>query len=55
MPRKTKAVAACAAATDKTAQPQFSAAALEQTVPGPLTSAKLESIFQRNYSGLLNQ
>ena len=43
MPRKTKA----ATAADKAAQPQFSAAALEQLIPGPVTPAELESIFQQ--------
>jgi putative transposase len=43
MPRKTKA----ATVADKAAQPQFSAAALEQLIPGPVTPAELESIFQQ--------
>jgi putative transposase len=33
--------------TDKAAQPQFSAAALEQLIPGPVTPVELESLFQR--------
>ena len=33
MPRKTKTTAA----TDKAAQPQFSAELLEQLIPGPVT------------------
>ena len=43
MPRKTKA----ATVADKAAQPQFSAAALEQLIPGPITPAELENIFQQ--------
>ncbi len=43
MPRKTKD----ATVADKAAQPQFSAAALEQLIPGPVTPAELESIFQQ--------
>jgi len=43
MPRKTKA----ATVADKAAQPHFSAAALEQLIPGPVTPAELESIFQQ--------
>jgi len=43
MPRKSKT----AMVADKAAQPQFSAAALEQLIPGPVTPAELESIFQQ--------
>lgn len=43
MPRKTKITATA----DQTAQPPFSAAALEQLIPGPVTSAELENIFQQ--------
>lgn len=43
MPRKTKA----ATVADKAAKPQFSAAALEQLIPGPITPAELENIFQQ--------
>src|SRR5574343_1449377 len=43
MPRKTKTTAAA----DKAAQPQFSAAACEQLLPGPVTPAELEGIFQQ--------
>ncbi|CAM4065697.1 IS256 family transposase [Roseateles saccharophilus] len=42
MPRKKKPET-----SDKAAQPQFSAAALEQLIPGPVTPAELESIFQQ--------
>ena len=43
MPRKTKTTTA----TDKAAQPQFSAELLEQLIPGPVTQAEVESIFQQ--------
>ena len=43
MPRKTKTTAAA----DKAAQPQFSAELLEQLIPGPVTPAELEGIFQQ--------
>lgn len=43
MPRKKKTESA----SDKAAQPQFSAAALEQLIPGPVSPAELESIFQQ--------
>ncbi|KQB56678.1 MULTISPECIES: IS256 family transposase [Acidovorax] len=43
MPRKKKTEAP----TGNTAQPQFSAAALEQLIPGPVTPAELENIFQQ--------
>jgi putative transposase len=34
-------------ALDKAASPQFSAELLEQLVPGPITPAQFEDIFQR--------
>lgn len=43
MPRKTKTNPGA----DKAVQPQFSAEALEQLIPGPVTPAELESIFQQ--------
>lgn len=43
MPRKTKTTASA----DKAAQPQFSAELLEQLIPGPVTPAELEGIFQQ--------
>lgn len=43
MPRKKKSEIP----SDKAAQPQFSAAALEQLIHGPVTPAELESIFQQ--------
>ena len=43
MPRKKKTEAP----TGKAAQPQFSAAALEQLIPGPVTPAELEGLFQQ--------
>jgi putative transposase len=43
MPRKKKTESTA----DKAAQPQFSAAALEQLIPGPVSPAELESIFQQ--------
>ena len=51
MPRKTKTTAA----TDKAAQPQFSAAALEQLIPGPVTPAELEGIFQQFKKSVLER
>jgi putative transposase len=43
MPRKKKSEVPL----DKAAQPQFSAAALEQLIPGPVSPAELESLFQQ--------
>ena len=51
MPRKTKTTAAA----DKAAQPQFSAAALEQLIPGPVTPAELEGIFQQFKKAVLER
>lgn len=51
MPRKTKTTAAA----DKAAQPQFSAAALEQLIPGPVTPAELEGIFRQFKKALLER
>jgi len=42
MPRKTKTIPA-----DKAALPKFSAELLEQLVPGPITPAQFEDIFQQ--------
>ncbi|HEY0955197.1 MAG TPA: IS256 family transposase [Roseateles sp.] len=43
MPRKKKSEVV----SDHAAKPQFSAAALEQLIPGPVSPAELESIFQQ--------
>jgi len=43
MPRKTKTTAAA----EKAAQPQIPAELLEQLIPGPVTPAQFEDIFQR--------
>ena len=43
MPRKTKTTAAA----DQAAQPQFSAELLEQLIPGPVSPAELEGLFQQ--------
>ena len=51
MPRKTKTTAA----TDKAAQPQFSAELLEQLIPGPVTPAELEGIFQQFKKSVLER
>ena len=51
MPRKTKTTTAA----DKAAQPQFSAAALEQLIPGPVTPAELEGIFQQFKKAVLER
>ncbi len=51
MSRKTKTVAAA----DKAAQPQFSAAALEQLIPGPVTPTELENIFQQFKKAVLER
>ncbi len=51
MPRKTKTTAAA----DKAAQPQFSAELLEQLIPGPVTPAELEGIFQQFKNRFLNE
>ena len=51
MPRKTKTTSAA----DKAAQPQFSAAALEQLIPGPVTPAELEGIFQQFKKAVLER
>ncbi len=51
MPRKTKTTAAA----DKAAQPQFSAELLEQLIPGPVTPAELEGIFQQFKKSVLER
>lgn len=51
MPRKTKTTAAA----DKAAQPQFSAATLEQLIHGPVTPAKLENSFQQFKKAVLER
>ena len=51
MPRKTKTTAAA----DKAAQPQFSAELLEQLIPGPVTLAELEGIFQQFKKSVLER
>jgi putative transposase len=51
MPRKTKT----SAVAHKAAQPQFSAAALEQLIPGPVTPAELENIFQQFKKAVLER
>ena len=51
MPRKTKTTAAA----DKAAQPQFSAELLEQLIPGPVTPAELEGIFQQFKKAVLER
>jgi len=51
MPRKTKTTAV----TDKAAQPQFSAELLEQLIPGPVTPAELEGIFQQFKKSVLER
>jgi len=51
MPGKTKT----AAAADKAAQPQFSAELLEQLIPGPVTPAELEGIFQQFKKSVLER
>ncbi|MDC8773434.1 transposase, partial [Roseateles albus] len=51
MPRKTKTTAAA----DKAAQPQFSAELLEQLIPGPVTPAQLEGIFQQFKKSVLER
>jgi len=51
MPRKTKTTATA----DKAAQPQFSAELLEQLIPGPVTPAELEGIFQQFKKSVLER
>ena len=51
MPRKMKT----AAVADKAAQPQFSAELLEQLIPGPVTPAELEGIFQQFKKSVLER
>ena len=51
MPRKTKTTAMA----DKAAQPQFSAELLEQLIPGPVTPAELEGIFQQFKKSVLER
>ena len=51
MPRKTRTTAAA----DKAAQPQFSAELLEQLIPGPVTPAELEGIFQQFKKSVLER
>lgn len=51
MPRKTKTTAAA----DKAAAPQFSAELLEQLIPGPVTPAELEGIFQQFKKSVLER
>ena len=51
MPRKTKTTAAA----DRAAQPQFSAELLEQLIPGPVTPAELEGIFQQFKKSVLER
>ena len=51
MPRKTKTTASA----DKAAQPQFSAELLEQLIPGPVTPAELEGIFQQFKKSVLER
>lgn len=51
MPRKTKTNPGA----DKAVQPQFSAEALEQLIPGPVTPAELESIFQQFKKAVLER
>ena len=51
MPRKTKTTAVA----DKAAQPQFSAELLEQLIPGPVTPAELEGIFQQFKKSVLER
>ena len=51
MPRKTKTTAAA----DQAAKPQFSAELLEQLIPGPVTPAELESIFQQFKKSVLER
>src|SRR5574343_35153 len=51
MPRKTKTTAVA----DKAAQPQFSAELLEQLIPGPVTPAELEGIFQQFKKSILER
>jgi putative transposase len=51
MPRKTKTTAAA----DKAVQPQFSAELLEQLIPGPVTPAELEGIFQQFKKSVLER
>ena len=51
MPGKTKTTASA----DKAAQPQFSAELLEQLIPGPVTPAELEGIFQQFKKSVLER
>ncbi len=51
MPRKTKTTAAA----DKAAQPQLSAELLEKLIPGPVTPAELEGIFQQFKESVLER
>jgi len=51
MPRKTKTNPGA----DKAVQPQFSAEALEQLIPGPVTPAELENIFQQFKKAVLER
>ncbi len=51
MPRKMKT----AAVADKAVQPQFSAEPLEQLIPGPVTPAELEGIFQQFKKSVLER
>jgi putative transposase len=51
MPRKTKMTAAA----DKAALPRFSAELLEQLIPGPVTPAELEGIFQQFKKSVLER
>ena len=51
MPRKPKTTAAA----DQAAQPQFSAELLEQLIPGPVTPAELEGIFQQFKKSVLER
>ena len=51
MPRKTKTTAPA----DKAAQSQFSAELLAQLIPGPVTPAELEGIFQQFKKSVLQR
>ena len=51
MPHKTKTTATA----DKAAQPQFSTELLEQLIPGPVTPAELDGIFQQLKKSILER
>ena len=51
MPRKTKTTAAA----DTAAKPHFSTELLEKLIPGPVTPAELEGIFQQFKKSVLER